>query len=161
MTNFDDSLARSFSQLDTNGNGVLEQEDFQALARRALQELGEAPNSPKRQALIQSYDSLWSNIAMGDTDDDGSVDREEYKAFMTNVASRHTITGIMTRISMSITDLDGDGKISLEEYLRSPNFTGDPLPVRHELFRKMDTDGDGYVSSQEMAQAMEASFSGR
>ena len=41
----------------------------------------------------------------------------------------------------SIKDIDGDGKISKEEY----------LGAREEMFQKLDTDGDGFISEEETA----------
>ncbi len=48
-------------------------------------------------------------------------------------------------------DLDGDGKISREEFLKMPRIVSLPEEQQESLFKRLDRNGDGFLDGEELA----------
>ena len=78
-----------------------------------------------------------------DANDDGMISTEELAAHMKARMDAKIDERAKARVASQ--DLNGDGMLSAEELLAPP------MPVR--MFDRLDTDGDGAVSQDEIAQA--------
>ncbi len=113
-----------------------------------------------------STENIFSKI---DTDGDGSVSKEEFDAFQTEMqaqfkssvtSSQYDTTGTTssTEDIFSKIDTDGDGSVSKEEFdtfrsemeaQKNGTVTG-TTSATDDLFSKIDADGDGSVSESEL-----------
>ena len=84
-------------------------------------------------------------VAALDSDSDGFVSADELKASM--MARAEGRIDAMVEARLAARDSDGDGKLSAAEMMARP------VPTR--LFDRVDADGDGAVSEDEIAQMHE------
>ncbi|WP_194833223.1 EF-hand domain-containing protein [Nocardia sp. XZ_19_369] len=154
-------LQRRFETFDFDGDDRVERSDFENSARALAEEFGHEPDSPAAQELLRLSLQLWGRLASaGDVNIDGSVDLAEYKeAFaegllVTEESFEQGYRPFLEAI-MAIADVDGDGKLNAEEYVR---WTGTlmhlPADDARENHRRLDTDGDGFVTTDDLLQAI-------
>ena len=96
-----------------------------------------------------------------DADSDGMINRVEYRDSV-RAAAVEDREGFLGRFAtmvaawMDICDTDGDGMISLDEYTAMFANTVNASPEDLEAaFHKLDQDGDGALSSEEIRTAAE------
>ncbi|MGH9160713.1 MAG: EF-hand domain-containing protein [Vicinamibacteraceae bacterium] len=153
-------LARRFRTYDSDGDGFIEQEDF-ALATTRMADAFGCGGTPVGQRLTEFALQLWRQLAAAaDVDADGRISLAEYKgAFAKGLLEtpENFDKGYMPFLDaiMAIADTDGDGKLNPDEYVR---WTGSlmrlPETDGREVFRKLDRDGDGYVTTTELLNAI-------
>jgi Ca2+-binding EF-hand superfamily protein len=146
---------RFFSAIDANGDGLVDQADVDQAVARFGEAFGPAPSSPALQRLTQAYSAV---LALGDTDDDGRIGFDDFKNVGPDVSENPA--GIQAVRSLfdamvQIVDGDGDGKLTKDEYARLFAIRlGVPEDRAHEAFSKLDTDGDGLVSTDQIVEAV-------
>lgn len=160
-TFLDRKLSRRFTTYDSDHDGYIEREDFTLAAARMGEAFGHGPDSPARQHLERLCLELWHHLAsVSDTDDDGRISEAEYKAAFAkgmletpesfDAGYRPFLDAIMT-----IADTDGDGKLDVDEEVR---WTGSlmnlPEADAREVHRRLDTDGDGYITTDDLLEAI-------
>jgi Ca2+-binding EF-hand superfamily protein len=117
------NFAELFQQLDANGDMVIDR--------------GEVPASG-----LAAFETLVKN---GDTNKDGKIDREEYRALVTSL--RDSFGSLTSRFAE--VDRNSDGKIGKDEF-RGPE----------PLFARIDADGDGFITRDEAAKFQPAQGAG-
>jgi len=157
----DKKAARIFRAFDTNGDGFIEQGDFEQAAARIGEEFGQPPDSPARQRLAQLYAQLWQPFAAADTDHDGRISLAEYKATSSATRALGDPAGFVQGYKpvfdaiTQVADADGDGKLTPDEYVRlSTTLMGLPEDHAREVFSRLDHDGDGLISTDDMVGAL-------
>lgn len=115
-----------FAFLDKDKDGVISSEEFHAFPRMAKLPL------EQRELLFARLDS----------DGDGKITPEEIKKM------RRPIEGDGDMFAML--DKDEDGAISEEEFAASPRIENLSEEERKKIFSRMDADGDGKVTPEEM-----------
>jgi hypothetical protein len=80
-----------------------------------------------------------------DADGDGFISAAEIEANM--LAQMKPRLEKMARMRVAAQDTDNDGKLSLQE--------ASEMPRADQMFARMDADGDGAISKDELAKAME------
>jgi len=126
--NFSEAELRDFLvEVDSDGSGTIEWEEFLALMVRQLKGATEVE---REQGLRNAFEAM-------DSDQDGFVTLVEFKQLMTNIGtSEDDVEKLVAAM-----DVDGDGRVSYQEYLysfrsynREPGegfgFTTIPCPVR-------------------------------
>ncbi|HEY3607722.1 MAG TPA: EF-hand domain-containing protein [Pseudonocardiaceae bacterium] len=157
----DRKLARRFRTYDTDGDGFIERRDFVEAATRLAEEFGLVPESPVRQRLDALCLGLWEHLStVTDTDDDGRIGPAEYKAAFaaglleTPASFDHGYRPFLDVI-MEIADEDGDGRLVADEHVR---WTGSLMSLpdadAREVFRRLDQDGDGFVTTDDLLAAI-------
>ncbi|MGB7798576.1 MAG: EF-hand domain-containing protein [Pseudonocardiaceae bacterium] len=162
VSNFlDRKLTRRFRTFDFDGDGRIEHSDFANSAARLADEFGHSADSPARQRLMELSLRLWEHLAsVADADRDGTIDLDEYKQAFANglletedsfeQGYRPFLDAIM-----AVADTDGDGMLNVDEYV---GWTGAlmhlPEADARECHRRLDTDGDGLVTTQDLLQAI-------
>ncbi len=114
-----------------------------------------------RQRLLDLSLGLWGHLAdVADADKDGSITVEEYKKAFADgllVTEESFVQGYRPFLDaiMAIADTDGDGKLNIGEHVR---WTGAlmhlPEPVARDIHRRLDSDGDGYITTEDLLQAI-------
>ncbi len=159
------SSSSIFSQLDTNGDGVIDAEEL----ANALGNSSSTNDDEDSSALEQL-------IAALDKDGDGTVSEEELndglKTLMEELESQRTgmamqgmthppppERGRMDDELFSETDANGDGVIDADELagaVESRQAAGGSGPDAEGLFAALDADGDGSITRQEHSEGLQA-----
>lgn len=170
MTNdlLDRKLERAFTHLDADRSGVIDADDIIALGSRLLTALAEPADSPKAALVMGGLADFWQDLFTElDLDRDGKVTPEEYKLGMTRLYAQggpayDRSFRPMMRAILTIVDTDGDGVVSPEEFHRAQEaFDTDLSPAHTEaLFRRIDADGDGTLTLDELLGAVREYYTG-
>lgn len=96
-------LQEIISDMDTNGNGVLEFEEFSRLMSKKVKE-------------SSSEEELSEAFKVFDKDGNGYISASELKSVMSNLGEKITNEDIDDMIKEG--DTDGDGQISFKEFVR-------------------------------------------
>jgi Ca2+-binding EF-hand superfamily protein len=133
-----------FSRIDTNGDGKHDKDELAAMAANGPQ------GAPGVDEILSSFD----------TDGDGAISKAEFEAAAPQEQQMQgppPMMGGMGGMSsadfleqmFSNTDTDGDEQISLEELSTAISNAPAGGPTAEEVFDKLDTNKDGYVSKAE------------
>lgn len=152
-----------FDGLDTNGDGLIDERDYDAVvsmlaARRSLQ-----PETPEYNAVRTKVMAGWEAVrSVSDEDGDGHVTRDEFVRSLTKLSQ--TDEGL-DRLALAIADEmitvmdhDADGRLDLEDFSHMMAAWGAPPERMGDRFRHLDTDGDGYLSREELLASARAFF---
>ncbi len=153
--------ARRFRTYDLGGDGFIEQADFQLAAGGLGEELGHKPGSPARQHATNLCLQLWQHLAQAvGTGHDGRISQAEYKTafaaglLVTPASFDQGYRPFLDAI-MDIADVDGDGELTVDEQIRwTRSVMNLPETDSREVFRRLDTDGDGYITTRDMLGAI-------
>ncbi|EYF08177.1 EF-hand domain-containing protein [Chondromyces apiculatus] len=162
MTEFlERRLARRFRTYDDDRNGFLERGDFEASAARMAEEFGHGPESPARQKLVALGLGLWEHLVkVADKDADGRIGLAEYKAAFaaglleTPESFEQGYVPFLDAI-MEIVDQDHDGKLTVTDEIRwTKAMMHLPEHDARETFRRIDKDGDGFITVSDLLEAI-------
>uniref|UniRef100_A0AAU2JPW4 EF-hand domain-containing protein n=1 Tax=Streptomyces sp. NBC_00049 TaxID=2903617 RepID=A0AAU2JPW4_9ACTN len=170
MTNdlLDRKLERAFAHLDADRSGVIDADDIIALGSRLLSALAEPATSPKATLVMGGLADFWQDLFTElDMDRDGKVTPEEYKEGMTRLYAQggpayDRSFRPMVQAILTIVDTDGDGRISPQEFHKAQEAFDTQLnPADAEaLFRRIDADGDGTLTVDELLVAVREYYTG-
>ncbi len=154
-----DRLEQRFKLWDTNGDGVIDRSDFEAEAKQIVRAFGEDENTPRAAQVITAFRQMWDYLAgqAGST----SMSLEQFKQVsLDQIISkgdkgfarvlRPTIQAIAT-----LCDIDGDGLINPREFGNWLKAIGADPSRAAELFERVDVNGDGYLSVDELVKAVQ------
>nr|WP_236715140.1 EF-hand domain-containing protein [Nonomuraea pusilla] len=141
-----------FRAMDVDGDGLLTEADFQALARRWTAVAGSA--DPERLASIMS--GWWPVLRAASSqegqegqDDDGGVTIDEVLRVVEQLGDRADAVSATADAMFDAVDLDGDGLISRSEYaVLVETWSGTPAAT-DQVFPRLDLDGDGHLAREE------------
>ncbi|MCY1059996.1 EF-hand domain-containing protein [Nannocystis sp. SCPEA4] len=154
-------LARRFRTLDDDGNGFIERRDFETAAERLAEEFGHGPASRARQHLIELSLGLWDHLRrVADKDVDGRIGLDEYKAAFAAGLLETPDTfdqGYVPFLDaiMGIVDADSDGRLTVTDEIRwTKALMRLPEQDAREAFRRIDVDGDGFITVGDLLAAI-------
>jgi len=156
-------LARLFLLYDTDRNGFIEQADFALIAHNTALAMGHQPGTPEYNTLHTQYLTGWARLVqLGDGDNDQCLTLAEYcTAYDKMLAQQEQFTAMMmgiVRTIITLLDTDKDGKVSVPEYSAYLTAWGTTDAEIIETFRRLDRDGDGYLTADELRQNAEEFF---
>ncbi|MGV9388107.1 EF-hand domain-containing protein [Streptomyces olivaceus] len=141
-----------FDAFDADGNGCLDEDDFEALAAR----WGRMPRVAGDPELAQRVRSVmmgwWEHLsAVGETAGSGRVDMDALMAMVDRLpAMAPTVTATADTVFDAV-DENADGRISRAEHQKLiDTWHGRRTPTQH-VFDRLDQDGDGHLSRPEFA----------
>ncbi|GAB2865661.1 EF-hand domain-containing protein [Actinoallomurus bryophytorum] len=148
-------LLLRFRILDTDGNGYLDEADFERLAGKVLDAMGEPRESSKGQAVIDGHRRFWAGLrATLDADGDGRVGREEYLArFGDPGEAERTVADYATSVA-ALVDRDDDGYVERDDFIACMTASGFPASNSVTVFEELDASGDGRIPVDHWAAAI-------
>ncbi|EWC61063.1 calcium binding protein [Actinokineospora spheciospongiae] len=155
----DRKLDICFGHGDQNGNGVLEPADALALAARTVAALGEPFGSPKAIALFSAFDTFWQHLSRElDSNNDGKVTPLEWRtglkrAFSGEDGNFEEGFRPLAQALFDLCDKSGDGKVQPGEFAAYHRAFGTSSANVRIAFEKLDRNGDGYLTVDELVQA--------
>jgi Ca2+-binding EF-hand superfamily protein len=143
-----------FMAADIDGNGEIDYEEFIALMCPSASDIVE-----KFRAKYKNVNDVKSAFKRFDRNGDGALEKGELAAALKS--SGESYTDVEVNAIFSLGDVDGDGEITLEEFiaLMSPSASSVVQRISKSFknlndvkaaFKKIDTDNDGLLSKQEI-----------
>lgn len=144
-------LTRHFHFQDLDRDGFVQRADWEQCARNLAEIRAWSPDSPEYEAIMARHVQIWTNFwKPADLDNDDRVSLDEYL----QLAERQRTQGFFSLDLISdlfgaifeILDLDGDGKITLQDYKHYFTAWGLAEELAEEAFLHLDLSGDGRLS---------------
>ncbi|MEV0621745.1 EF-hand domain-containing protein [Nonomuraea sp. NPDC050404] len=152
-------LDKAFGHMDVNRNGRLELDDLIALGTRVLAAFGVSPDSNLGNRLFSSYSDYWEVLLTKiDLDGDRKISPEEYRlgmnaAFVEDPDGYERALRPAIQATLDVTDVNGNRALDLEEFQRFQSAFGTSPEDAEFAFRKIDTDGSGALTIEELVEA--------
>jgi Ca2+-binding EF-hand superfamily protein len=152
-------LQQLFESLDVDDDGRLEQEEWEAPARRILEALGEPGTSPRAQEVIASYRKMWDYLARQAGTGTGTLTLGQFE----QVADTHIVNpddagfnDVLREAISAVAELfqrDAKGAVTPEGFTNWLRALGADTSKAQETFRQIDEDHDGDLTVDELMQA--------
>ncbi|GAA3113193.1 EF-hand domain-containing protein [Streptosporangium carneum] len=144
---------RLFDLLDADRNGVIDLADYHRLADVSGGDLTHRPGSPDGEPLRVSFTRFWEQaINPLDSGGQGTITREQFTAALGQMVARpegfDTALGPAVDAVFDLIDLDGDGQVVRDEYVRALTLFGLTPAAAEQTFARLD-DGDGLLGRAE------------
>lgn len=155
----DDRLRKSFGFFDADGSGHVDYDDTIAMAARITSAFDLRPDSAKGRALTNGFEVFWNALLNGlDLDGDRRISPEEYRTGMVSAfggAEGDFERGLRPVVVAIIdaADTDDSGVLERAEFQRLQQAIGNPQAHAAEAFTKLDRDGSGTLSRDELVEA--------
>ncbi len=149
-------LTSLFYWYDADDNGNLRLDDFERLVQNISEIRGRGPGSQEYSQLYTRFMFDWSALlASADKSGDNAISLDEWLAHMDTIlqideATERTINSL-TELIWSLTDIDGSGRISPQEYALFLKAYNVDERIRDTIFRQLDLNGDGHLTREEIA----------
>ncbi|MDR3034152.1 MAG: EF-hand domain-containing protein [Kitasatospora sp.] len=135
-----------FTLFDTNGNGVLDAEDFDLMTERLLTVAEDSP-AADRQALADSLSRYWQVLSETlDTNRDGLISPEEFRGFVLNTELFGVTAAAFAEALAVLGDPDGDGLIERPRFLSLMTAIGFERPNIESLFNAFGPDAEDRIT---------------
>ncbi|MEV0122134.1 EF-hand domain-containing protein [Streptomyces sp. NPDC050703] len=133
-----DRVRLVFTLFDADGNGFIEAEDFELMAGRVAEAVPEAADA-KRSAMLAGFRAFWAALAGElDTNRDGRIDFEEFKAVVLAPERFDAAIGEFAEGLTALADPDGDGLIDRPTFVKAMTAIGFAPPNIHALFDALE-----------------------
>ncbi|CAL9314735.1 EF-hand domain-containing protein [Streptomyces sp. SudanB182_2057] len=148
-----------FRQLDADGDGKIAQVDLDQLVQTTLLRSGAAPGSERWRRVTGLSNRLWDGLRAGvDADQDGTVSAREFvTAYRRPEFLERTAIPFEVAV-LEMSDEDGDGRVSVAEWLAWQQAKGQPVHEALAEFSEIDADGDGYLARSEYVLHLETRY---
>ncbi|GAA4916692.1 EF-hand domain-containing protein [Streptomonospora salina] len=157
-------LNERFVHWDNNGDGTIDRSDFEAEAREIMRNLGEDETSPRGRAVYDAYTQMWDFLAS--KAGRSSLNAEEFaevaeaEIISQGDAGFSRVLRPTIHAIVDLLDTDGDGRVSPDEFKRWLDAVGVSEDY-DDIFATIDTNGNGYLSIEELMVAVRDYHLGR
>jgi Ca2+-binding EF-hand superfamily protein len=151
----EERLLLRFRILDADGDGHLDEADFDRLAATVLDAMGEPHGSAKATAVRDGHRRFWAGLrAALDADGDGRVTREEYLARLGDPGdAERTVAGYAASVA-ALADRDDDGYVERDDFLTCMTASGFPRAGSAVVFEELDESRTGRITVGRWAAAI-------
>ncbi|WP_030261564.1 EF-hand domain-containing protein [Streptomyces violens] len=156
-----DRLLKRFQKWDSDGNGILEWQDFEQEAGKIAQNFGKRTDSPEAQALREAFRSLFDHLTQAaGAPSNGPLTQDQFLSvtgdliFQGGEADFNRALGPVVKGIIGLCDKNADGQINAGEFEAWLGGIGVDRSKAQEAFRKVDTDDDGELSLDELLAAV-------
>lgn len=155
----DARLSKRFDKWDFDRNGVLEREDFEQEAARIARAFGKSASSPEAEALRDAFFGLFDYLS-AQGGDSATLTREEYQraasdlVYVQGEAAFNRALGPVVAGLVGLADQNADRLINGEEFASWLTALGLDTTSAKEAFQKVDTNGDGQLTEEELLAAL-------
>jgi Ca2+-binding EF-hand superfamily protein len=148
-----------FDMWDTNGDGILTEDEFLRVGQGILDTYGTSEDSPKGKAVMEGIRSFWERHLEGmDLNEDGRISREEYHgALEGNIRGNNGVEAVVVPFWEAILDLadeSGDGALDAAEFVQIMAAFGVSEGDATYTFGNIDADGNGEITTDEWLKAL-------
>jgi Ca2+-binding EF-hand superfamily protein len=157
-------LGSLFQAYDTNKDGYVGREDLERRFDAMARQLGLDAEGQRYQDMRAEYLQGWDRLQAGaDSDNDQRVTRDEFLDFMANavIGREGGFAQVMApalKVMVAVVDTDRDGRIGLAEFVTWQGGIGVAETDADQTFRRLDRDGDSFVTQDELIQALQEYF---
>lgn len=154
-------LTRLFNIFDTDGNGVLEKNDFEKIVANFLNLYNVKPGTLTYKDLSKKYLLRWERLQqISDKNQDKKVSLAEWLEYYEDVVNydygnEEPLWRKRANVSFDIIDTNKDGVWSLQEYQTLFKIYGLDEQLATEIFPRLDLNSDGHISKEEYLQLTE------
>jgi len=146
-----------FHHQDMDNDGYLARADYDQFAKRFCEIQNYSPGSPQCEATYTQTMAAWEHVQqVADKDKDGRVSLEEFlESYDVTLGDEKLYNQLVTeyvKSMLALWDRDGDGRLSGVEYAAFIGCGGVGEEAAREAFRRLDRDGNGYLSIDELMQ---------
>lgn len=159
---------KRFAGWDLDGDGRLQRSDFEREACRIAETLGRSVDCPAalnlRNAFLGMFDHLRQEAggSAGDSLTEGQFARvAEDLVFEQGEAALDRVLAPMVQGIIGLCDANADGKINAEEFTRWLTALGQDRPQARAAFGRIDRNGAGALSMEELLAAVRGYHLGR
>lgn len=157
----EERLEQRFKLWDNDGDGDVDKADWEAEASEILSNLGVDPGSPKGAAVTNAYTGMWEYLAgAAGVGTDGALSLDQFKAVVEAEMLANGNAGFANVLRPTIgaivqlLDVNGDNQISPTEFTGWLKAVGVPDTDADAAFAAIDTNGNGYLSVDELVNAV-------
>jgi Ca2+-binding EF-hand superfamily protein len=148
-------LEQQFDRYDGDGDGVIDQSDVDRLIQAWCAAFGATPGSERWQKVTTRSNKLWRLLdGRIDADGDMAVDKEQWVAAHEKPDFIEKIAIPLAQATFELGDVDGDGRLGLNEWMTAQSIAGVGQMEALEVFQSLDADGDGFVTAAEHLAAL-------
>lgn len=156
-------LPRLFALHDLDRDGVLTRADFEEYTRGIASTRGWGPESAEYRELLAGFLTFWEGLAQ--TANARGADRvtltewlDYWDRILETPGMYDQIVERIGRMVFTILDQDGDGSVTAEEYAAQYRHGALDVEEAAAAFARLDLDGDGRLSVDEIMQLAEQFF---
>ncbi|MEV6756553.1 EF-hand domain-containing protein [Streptomyces sp. NPDC051214] len=147
-----------FHTQDTDGDGFVDRQDVAARAEMLLAGLGEQADSARGASVIDGATAYWQGVAkLAGIAEEGRLTEGEFVEALVRANELGTIADLLrpsVEAHVTLVDTDGDGTVSLEEFVRAQQAVGMSEDEASAAFDALDRNGDGNLTVEEWQQAV-------
>src|SRR5260370_14213884 len=148
-----------FDVWDTNGDGVLTEDEFIRVGQGILDTYGASEDSPKGKAVMEGIRAFWERHLEGmDLNQDGRISREDdHGALEGNIRGNNRVEAVVVPFWEAILDLadeSGNGALDAAEFVQIMAAFGVSEDDAKYTFGAIDADDNGEITTDEWLRAL-------
>lgn len=156
-------LPNLFHLHDVDGDGIVRKSDFDQFAQRLTESRGLEANSSEGEELRSRFTRVWEGMRpMADAEQGSGLTLDGWFSFWNTALSTEgmydEVASPVGEFVFFLLDEDGNGTVAFDEYMSFYDLMGLDRGVAERVFSKLDLNGDGSLSRDEISVLLEQYF---